>query len=181
MGAQVGPGRAGWGKHPGCTDPTEAWFSLKVTFDMEKIMWKRVVSCLNVIPLCMKVKARKLQETSFHWAYQAVPRSGVCSSRPCVGFTQKPLLIRQNTWKNSRWDFCRLYSVNAASAAKWSTVPGATSVSALWVGSFAHYFLANDAPLNFHLMTQLRVLTVDSGWFFARGGPHAGRKGVGVR
>lgn len=34
---------------------------------------------------------------------------------------------------------------------------------------FAHYFLANDTSLNFYLMTQLRVLTVDSGWFVAGG------------
>lgn len=29
---------------------------------------------------------------------------------------------------------------------------------------FAHYFLANDTLLNFHLMTQLWALTVDSSW-----------------
>lgn len=39
----------------------------------------------------------------------------------------------------------------------------------LWVSFFAHYFLANDTSLNFHLMTQLRVLTVDSGCFFVQG------------
>lgn len=103
----------------------------------------------------------------------------VSAVQTCVWFSQKPSLIRENTYKNSRWDFCRLYSVNPASAAKWSTVPGATSVSTLWVVFFAHYFLANDTSLNFHLMTQLRVLTVDSSCFFCTGGdPMLGGRGL---